>query len=707
MTHPERHAQGISSTISKGAQLSVSSDLDLSSPIADLRWVGPVFVFFPDIPWTCYPEVLKPKTVDTVPIRLSEKTCISWMQDVVLEALGDLTRSSITEESLLATDNFGELVLSGEKISRLIIPYIRTISEQVNTSLVSTVVQSFNLRIIPKISELDAAVLSESVRFLEPEHPHSDRFLAMGTMLMVLCHCVRAALKDGAAFDALDHSRISLGLIELYRGQLKKKWSDKTMGFELERLVVGGLAFIAYTASCPPTRKSTVDPADSRPLHTTPECACEFMKPPISEIKNVLTNDRVPVVALDEANNLVVHDSTVQAYVAISHVWADGLGSTTEEGLPKCQVTRLANLASRAVSGGAFWLESLCVPSDEDPHRRATKLTPAAWKGAYTVLVIDGAVRTQCSLSSAKEELLMRIATSGWMQQVSTLQAGMLAQRLAFEVSDGVIDSTHFNGAPYDIALRVIPFLRHRPHDDVKRELAPICETPPRCSYNELIPLLRHRKTSKAEDEPIAVAGVLGVDSSRLVQMDGLDSRMKELLLQCKTLPRSIGVTGWNSQKLGLPGFSWAPASISQVLWGTEWQDPLSATVTPDGLRARYTLIRFPEKDMLRVVGFDATIRTQPTDSPEGYKKLAPGLNWEGVSELVTRPEPVTSGVDMVISPWFVRAALGRQQEQLLVNAVLIVRPGLPPTTTDEAFAAVYIPSSHGNNWTEENPLEC
>ncbi|KAL0063082.1 hypothetical protein AAF712_009989 [Marasmius tenuissimus] len=681
---------------------------DLSSPIADLRWIGPVFLYFPDIPWTRLPPKPNPGSIEATSVQLSEKTCIPWMQDLILGALSDLTQSPVDAESLLAPNTDGELVLSGEKVSRLIVPHMRTISGIIDVD-VSAVVQSFNDRIVPKIRDLDGAVLSESIRFLEPGHPYSHRFLTVGTTLMGLCQCVRVALKDGTAFDALDHSRISLGLIELYRGELQRNWSGQNLGLEIERLVVGGLAFIAYTASCSPTQNKSkaINPANYRPLHTTPHCTCEFMKPPVDEIKNILASDRIPVVALDEANNLIVHDSARQVYMAISHVWADGLGSTTEEGLPRCQVTRLAGLAFQAVPGGAFWLDALCIPNDKEPRKRAIRLMAATYENAEKVLVIDGGVRTQSSLSSPTEELLMRIATSGWMQRIWTLQEGMLAQRLTFEVSDGIIDSTRFNGGPYGVALRTLAFLQHRPHDDEKRELASVCPKPPRCSYNDIIPLLRHRKTSKPEDEPLAVAGVLGVNSSRLITLEGLEARMRELLLQCKTLPRSIGVTGWNSQKLGLPGFSWAPASISQVLWGTEWQDPLSATVTPDGLRARYTLIRFPEKDMLRVVGFDATIRTQPTDSPEGYKKLAPGLNWEGVSELVTRPEPVTSGVDMVISPWFVRAALGRQQEQLLVNAVLIVRPGLPPTTTDEAFAAVYIPSSHGNNWTEENPLEC
>ncbi|KAL0580020.1 hypothetical protein V5O48_002023 [Marasmius crinis-equi] len=367
---------------------------------------------------------------------------------------------------------------------------------------------------------------------------------------------------------------------------------------------------------------------------------------------------------------------------------------------------RIRNLASQAVPGGAFWLDALCIPNDREPRKRAIGLMAETYENAEKVLVIDGGVRTQCSLSSPTEELLMRIATSGWMQRIWTLQEGMLAQRLTFEVSDGVIDSTRFNGAPYDVALRALAFLGHRPHDAVKRELAPVCPKPPRCSYNDLIPLLRHRQTSKPADEPLAIAGVLGVDSAALVQLDGLESRMRELLLQCRTLPRSVGVTGWISQKLDLPGFSWAPASISQILWGTEWQDPFSATVTPDGLRARYTVIRFPEQDMFRVAGFDATIRTRSLD--KGYQQLAPGLDWEAVSQLRRRPEAATPGVDMVLSPPFVRAALIKgQQQQLLINAVLIVRPGLPPTTTDEAFAAVYIPSSDGGNWTEEQPLKC
>ncbi|THV03992.1 hypothetical protein K435DRAFT_629632, partial [Dendrothele bispora CBS 962.96] len=481
--------------------------------------------------------------------------------------------------------------LSGEKVSRLIVPWARSPAERD----VSVLAQSFNHRIAQAVSVLDATIMSESIKLLNPGHPHAYKFLTTSTTLIVLSTCARTALRDATAYKVLDQSRISLGTIELYRGVLYRQWSGD-MAFEIERLTVGGLALIAYAAECKPTlnRSKKVNPADYKPLHAKPYCTCGFVKPSVSDIKNLLENGRIPVVVMD-GDKLRVCDSTNHPYIAISHVWADGLGSMTEVGLPRCQITRIANLARQVVAGGAFWLDALCVPEDKTARKRAIELMAKTYEMAEKVLVTDGGIREQCSLSSPKEDLLLRITTSGWMQRIWTLQEGVLARELVFEVSNGVVDITHFSGASYTIALKVLAFLQHRPHDEAKQKVGQICPTPPRCNFNDLIPLLRHRKTSKPEDEPIAVAGVLGVSSSSLVAIHGLENRMRELLLQCRTIPRSVAVTGWNSKKLALPGFSWAPASVSEILWGTEWPDPFSAQVTPDGLRALYTVIRFPD----------------------------------------------------------------------------------------------------------------
>jgi hypothetical protein len=46
-------------------------------------------------------------------------------------------------------------------------------------------------------------------------------------------------------------------------------------------------------------------------------------------------------------------------YVAISHVWANGQGSTTKEGLLACQIKRLVALTNQLTLGKTFWIDAL------------------------------------------------------------------------------------------------------------------------------------------------------------------------------------------------------------------------------------------------------------------------------------------------------------------------------------------------------------
>ena len=55
-------------------------------------------------------------------------------------------------------------------------------------------------------------------------------------------------------------------------------------------------------------------------------------------------------------------------YVAISHVWSDGLGNLRDNSLPRCQLFRLSHLVSRLLvercSIDLFWLDTICIPPD-------------------------------------------------------------------------------------------------------------------------------------------------------------------------------------------------------------------------------------------------------------------------------------------------------------------------------------------------------
>jgi hypothetical protein len=76
-------------------------------------------------------------------------------------------------------------------------------------------------------------------------------------------------------------------------------------------------------------------------------------------------------------------------YVAISHVWADELGSTTEEGLLACQIKQLVALTNQLTPCKAFWIDALCIPSVKDMRKQVIRFMVKTYKDAKFVLVID------------------------------------------------------------------------------------------------------------------------------------------------------------------------------------------------------------------------------------------------------------------------------------------------------------------------------
>ena len=60
-------------------------------------------------------------------------------------------------------------------------------------------------------------------------------------------------------------------------------------------------------------------------------------------------------------------DSADVCYVALSHIWADGLGNPFKNSLPLCQLNRLQNAVKNLqnhsepnIRGCSFWVDTLC-----------------------------------------------------------------------------------------------------------------------------------------------------------------------------------------------------------------------------------------------------------------------------------------------------------------------------------------------------------
>ncbi|KAI0653110.1 hypothetical protein C8Q70DRAFT_875866, partial [Cubamyces menziesii] len=315
------------------------------------------------------------------------------------------------------------------------------------------------------------------------------------------------------------------------------------------------------------------------------------IKPSQEDVAGLLSRGRVPVVVLIGEELRVRHAQDVP-YVAISHVWAERMGSTTEVGLPGCMVHRIAGLAQRLLPPDApgaesafWWMDSMCVPRAREQRKRAIGLMAQTYRGAARVLVVDDSIRAACSAArGGLDETLARIGVSRWMRRVWTLQEALLAHELWFEFRDGLVDVEEQLLAPLrlDSEASSFPARHEAPIFDAreKRRVARLAlnsvlageggdSEDTMMTMENIVQLLRGRRTTKPEDELVAIASLLPPMvrlEALLAVSDGpglVERRMQVFLLQLRAVPRALPFC--TSPRLeALPGFAWAPRLLVQ-----------------------------------------------------------------------------------------------------------------------------------------------
>jgi hypothetical protein len=188
---------------------------------------------------------------------------------------------------------------------------------------------------------------------------------------------------------------------------------------------------------------NSVDPATYTAGHREGSCTTRgYAAADLQNVMAILSAGEISVMNFDLSRNPAVTVATASniPYVAISQVWADGIGNTTEPGLPKCQLQRISSMTGKLMSEGTFWLDSLCVPELCTMRKKANGLMGETCRKAAKVLVIDSGIRS-CSKNVPLEQKLRRVLTSGWMQRPWTLQKTVLAKELVFEFDGGLVTS--------------------------------------------------------------------------------------------------------------------------------------------------------------------------------------------------------------------------------------------------------------------------
>ncbi|KAJ9654038.1 hypothetical protein H2201_009055 [Coniosporium apollinis] len=292
---------------------------------------------------------------------------------------------------------------------------------------------------------------------------------------------------------------------------------------------------------------------------------------------------------LKEAGGMVVlvfdSDSRLQAfnyskqpdprrpYVALSHIWADGLGNPHFNTLPVCQLKRIQALVNGLYEDDShpvpFWIDTICVPLKESLRKTAIQHMKYTYEYAGKVLVLDAELQ-QYSREVPVDETLFRIACSNWMRRLWTLQEGSLGKTLHFQFQDGVVAFHELQPPPRESFTQIssetgsrlscFDNLRFKIGEQgsmwLERTSSPLAKEARRIHIWEA---LRWRSTSKQEDELICVGTLLSFDKNRLESVPK-KLRMKKFVSMQGSIPTDLVFA--RGARLAEGGLRWVPASF-------------------------------------------------------------------------------------------------------------------------------------------------
>ena len=358
--------------------------------------------------------------------------------------------------------------------------------------------------------------------------------------------------------------------------------------------------------------------------HVTETCRCEEFCVDMSSLNNILRTGALALLRIGGAETLdqltveVVASQPNSRYLALSHVWADGLGNAKANALPRCQLHQLGKF-TQSLTGKLnldgpqyellFWCDTLCCPvSPGEGKDLVLAQMKRIYEQATCVLVLDASLLPYKSEAMPPEEASARILASGWMRRLWTLQEGALSadkKSLWFQFCDEAVgfgflwqeiqrmfnsDSSR-KGLATDILGR-LGFIRRLFHPETGADLAIVDAA------------FQNRSISVSSDEPLIIGTLLGLDVAHI--LNGLDEtrshRMWSLMPDAvRGIPKHIVFR--LGPRLKEEGYRWAPstmlhyeytnAPMSTVLKGDNQGIP-----TQQGLMVRLTgyHISFPQR---------------------------------------------------------------------------------------------------------------
>jgi hypothetical protein len=159
-------------------------------------------------------------------------------------------------------------------------------------------------------------------------------------------------------------------------------------------------------------------------------------------------------------------ESDQNMYIAISHVWADGLGNPDENSMYRCQLKlmqeRVTNVARRMrdclqdpqTFKAWFWIDTLCVQAEESPEKTAAIASmETVYKKAAAVLVIDSDLELIDEVFWPAHITIM-ILSSMWITRLWTIQEAAFAHEVFFQLRNFAITESQLRSVTARSGIR-------------------------------------------------------------------------------------------------------------------------------------------------------------------------------------------------------------------------------------------------------------
>ncbi len=333
-----------------------------------------------------------------------------------------------------------------------------------------------------------------------------------------------------------------------------------------------------------------IDEKTYKARHTSRGCTCAMEVVGQSELRTLVEQGSIPTMSFSNNSGLRMQDLNTQLgkphgpYVAISHIWADGLGNPKKNAMPRCQLVLLqervnavctSNEAVKSLQGMKspnvpFWIDTLCVPAQECEEKRLAIASMALiYKEAEIVLVIDKELESIGSDSTVLE-ISVRIAMSSWWTRLWTLQEGAFAKELQFQLRGGAVSRqsllrrdhrsdvdacTHYWSVSKAISEEALGMI-----SDISRLIKSIDTDQGRY----LLQSLNWRFASYPADETICLSILLkgGTEVEEIQKMPP-SIRLKEFIKWQRFFPSVLLFVGRDTiGSLEEEGYRWAPKSL-------------------------------------------------------------------------------------------------------------------------------------------------